>query len=108
MVTAKKNDRPEIVVDKIHNGWTFGRVKYHSRTYRYTIKNFIDPSVFGINKGCISKLYISNRYGELAAYDRGWIKKPRSDVAKTVYRAILRRYDRGMPDNLKQIWLETL
>lgn len=106
MPTANK-ERPEISVDDIHDGWTFGRIRYHNKIYRYTIKNYIEPSKYGINRGCISKLHISNGDNVLASYDRGWLKKPQSDVAKTVYRAILRRFNRGMPDKLKQIWLET-
>ena len=46
----------------------------HIGPFRFEIKHFDQPSVFGINEGRISKLWLGwkNSYGTIARFDRGW------------------------------------
>ena len=92
----KKNVKPEIIVDKIRDGFIHGRVRYYD-WFRFLIEIDVKPSKYGINKGYIIGLQISN-YEVQAAYSEGvWILKPDSDVVKTVYRAIVRKFNKGLP-----------
>lgn len=104
---ASDSSKPKIVVRVIEDGWTSGYVQYKGLNYDFAIKNFIEPSVFGINKGCISKLTIvdGKTYGKvLVSYDRGWVVKPQTESAKKVYRALLSRFNRSMPEEYVQDW----
>ena len=92
----EKKDKPEIFVDKIRDGWVHGRVRYYGR-FRFLIKVDDKPSKYGINKGYISGLQIID-YEIQAEYGHGiWRLKPESDVVKTVYRAIVRKFNKGLP-----------
>ena len=48
------------------------------------IKHFDEPSVFGINEGRISKLWLKPKDGSqiAAAYERGWDKRPETKEAQ--------------------------
>ena len=50
---ASDSSKPKIVVKVIEDGWTSGYVHYNGWDYGFAMKNFIEPSEFGINKGCI-------------------------------------------------------
>lgn len=105
---ASDSSKPKIVVEEIRSGWTIGYIHYNGKDYGFGMKNFIEPSVFGINKGCISKLTIVDGKTEgkiLVNYDRGWDIKPQTESVKKVYRALLSRFNRSMPEEYVQDWL---
>jgi len=105
---ASDSSKPKIVVEEIESGWTIGYVRYNGNDYGFSMKNFIEPSVFGINNGCISKLRIVDGKANrelLVNYDRGWDIKPQTESAKKVYRALLSRFNRSMPEEYVQDWL---
>ncbi len=62
------------IITKQRGNWTFG----HIGPFRFEVKRFDEPSVFGIDGGRISKLWLTwkDSYGTVAAYDRGWDKLP--------------------------------
>lgn len=104
---ASDNSKPKIVVRVIEDGWTSGYVHYNGWDYGFAMKNFIEPSEFGINKGCISKLMIVNEKGSgdlVVNYDRGWDIKPQTESVKAVYRALLSKFNRSMPEEYVQDW----
>lgn len=90
------------------HGWTVGTVSYKKKTYHFSIKTFIERSVYGIDKGCISKLDISEiinpnlkiyepgRSKAVARYDRGWDIRPIDADAKAVLNALKARFNNGM------------
>ena len=107
--TKSVEEKPEITVTDIKHGWTNGTVSYSGMTYIFHMKNFIEPSEFGINEGCISKLSIlkimpSGRRNEVVYYDRGWDVKPKDEDVKKVYRALLRKFNRSMPKEYEDEW----
>ena len=105
----KKAETPRIYVEKIKDGWTIGHVHYKGSDYGFGMKNFIEPSEFGIDKGCISKLHIvagRNRGKTLVNYDRGWDVRPNknnSDLMK-VYKALLTKFNKRMPAEYQERW----
>lgn len=104
---ASVSSKPKIVVEEIESGWTIGYIRYNGKDYGFGMKNFIEPSVFGINKGCISKLTIVDGKSDgkiLVNYDRGWDIKPQTESVKKVYRALLSRFNRSMPEEYVQDW----
>ena len=90
------------------HGWTVGTVSYKKKIYVFEMKNFMEGSVYGIDKGCISKLFVSDPdakkgeynhiiYGAVVMnYDRGWDIRPKNDDAKAVLNALKARFNNGM------------
>ncbi len=64
----------KITVTKKQGAWTFGQVG----NYSFEIKHFAQPSVFGIDEGRISKMWLARRSTHtcVASFDRGWDKLP--------------------------------
>ena len=67
------------------SNWVEGKVG----KYKFQAKLFDNGSIFGIDKGRVSKLSIGNE-GELCIvnYDRGWDKKPNKN-AKPYFDAVM-------------------
>lgn len=65
---------PEIKITHRRDSWTMGTIG----DFYFEVKHFYDPSIFGIDEGRISKLWLTwaNTYGTIAVYDRGWDKLP--------------------------------
>ena len=57
------------------------------------IKHFPEGSVYGINEGRISKLWISKDGKCFANYDRGWDLQPTDPEAVAVYHEIIKKYN---------------
>ena len=64
----------EPIITKHSGNWTSG----HIGPFRFEVKHYEEPSVFGIDEGRISKLWLGwkDSYGTVAAFDRGWDKLP--------------------------------
>ena len=69
----------EPIITKQTGNWMTG----HIGPFRFEIKRFEEPSVYGIDEGRISKLWLAwkDSYGTVAAFDRGWDKLPGFDEA---------------------------
>lgn len=105
----KASEKPRIYVTRIKSGWTEGYVRYKSKDYGFSMKNFIDPSEYGIDNGCISKLFIidgKDRGKDLVIYDRGWDKRPdrKNTNLMVVYRALLTKFNKSMPKEYQERW----
>ena len=99
--TTKVKEKPQIRVNwkRSGHGWTVGEVTYKGNTYRFEMKNFLEPSVFGIENGCISKLHVTRcpiPGATRIAYDRGWDVKPKTQDDKAILKALLDRFNDGM------------
>lgn len=107
---ANSTDKPIIKVTRIEDGWINGMVTYKKMNSKFYAKTFIEKSHFGINNGCISKLSIvfNPTNSLIVNYDRGWDIKPKSEYAKKVYRAVLREFNNGMPEQYVDRWLKSL
>lgn len=50
--------------------WTQGIINYNGKAYRYCVKHYEEPSIFGYNEGKASKIWISRDDIEVFNYDR--------------------------------------
>lgn len=69
--------------------WTKGTIN----GFEYHVKHFDEGSVFGIDGGRISKLWIAKNGKEYACYDRGWDKAPTDPEAKAVLDELIKKYN---------------
>lgn len=100
-----------IHVETIGPRYTEGWVIYNGKRYDFAVMHFLEKSVFGINKGCISKLEIGivgkdKKWDTKVWYDRGWDTKPQTDDVKKVYQMILRRFNSRMPEEYIIPWMK--
>ena len=74
--------------------WSFGAAEVGGKTYRVQIKWFDEPSMFGIRRGRVSKLYVAAAgEGAVLDYDRGWITRASTAEAKAILKAILKEFN---------------
>lgn len=92
------NAEPRIVIrGPMENNWTSGMVSVDGMDFDFQIKHYPEPSVYGIDKGCISKMTIWKKgAGIVVNYDRGWDIIPQGETVMKAYRAILDRFNNGM------------
>ena len=57
--------------------------------YKFTAKMFDEGSVYGIDKGRVSKLDIRQDNKILVNYDRGWDVKPKTPEVKQIYKRVM-------------------
>lgn len=87
------------VVDEY--GWIRGRIElpsvcqYGSYSYEFEAKVYGVPSHYGIDDGCISKLYVKdvNTNTEVIGYDRGWYLEPCCPQEYAALNALLEIFD---------------
>lgn len=85
MIEDKKNSEPIFTHFKSNDSWVHGELG----EYRFGAKLFDEGSVFGINKGRVSKLSISHPDCNCVMnYERGWDVKPSKEHSKA-YKTIL-------------------
>ena len=51
--------------------WSQGVLNFNGRAYRYCVKHYEEPSIFGYNEGRTSKIWISRDDNEVFNSDRG-------------------------------------
>lgn len=103
-------DKPIIKVNNIRNGWFIGVVTYKKLNSEFVMLAYPEPSKYGINKGCISKLWVKYKSTNtvLMNFDRGWDIRPKTEYAKTVYKAILREFNKNMPEQYVDRWMKSM
>lgn len=76
--------------------WQEGKFEIEGNVFKYCAKVFDEVSKFGINSGRISKLEIIKDTGvrsyinePVVLYDREWVVKPRSNLAKKALEYVL-------------------
>ncbi len=72
------------------DNWVSGQI---SDAITFDAKVFDEPSVFGINKGKVSKLKIFENGKWIVNFDRGWDIKPQTPEHKAIYKAVMTRLD---------------
>lgn len=87
----------DIVLDVKPTGqdhWTQVLATIDGIGFKAEIKHYDEPSQFGINGGKISKMNISRGANRcVAAYDRGWCKKPNGRRNVAFYQALIERFN---------------
>ena len=69
--------------------WTNGTIG----EFRFSIKHFEEGSIYGINEGKISKLWIAKNGKTAVNYDRGWDIEPTDEDVIDLYNALLNEYN---------------
>ena len=76
--------------------WTRGTVKLsNGRVFRFDVKHYEEPSMYGIDGGCISKLTVATatRLVTVINYDRGWDVEPRTADHRAVLTVLKNLYN---------------
>lgn len=69
------------------------RTKGTMNGFEYQVKHFDEGSIYGIDEGKISKLWIAKNGKEYANYDRGWDTIPTDPEAKKVLDYLIKKYN---------------
>ena len=72
--------------------WRKGAIKIEAQIVCYEVKVYDTGSVFGINEGRISKLWLSINGKMVANYDRGWDVEPTCKAAELALAILLEEY----------------
>lgn len=70
--------------------WTRGQIHYHGQIVDYIAKVSDQPSVVGIDLGCVFKLEVEVAEKTIISYDRGWDIYPESDEQEAILEAVLK------------------
>ena len=80
--------------EKALNVWTMATAEVSGKKYRIQMVRFDEPSIYGIRKGRISKLWVRGADGAVVInYDRGWDIRPSTDEGKAILAAITKQYN---------------
>jgi len=79
---------------KALNVWTMATAEVDGKMYHIEMVRFDEPSIYGIRKGRISKLWVRGEDGTVVInYDRGWDIRPATDEGKAILAAITKQYN---------------
>ena len=95
---------------KAMNLWTLATATVNGKTYKIQMVKFQDPSIYGIRKGRISKLWAKAEDGnETINYDRGWDQRPVSAEGKALLAAIVKQpiKERKQNEHESRHWNQT-
>ena len=73
--------------------WTNGVIKIDKTNVTFSVKHFEEPSEFGIDEGCISKLELRVKGKIGADYDRGWDIEPSDAAVEKALQYVLATYN---------------
>ena len=95
---TKKNEVTLNHGERMKDGWTVGTAACGGVEYKFNVKHYDEPSVFGINHGRISKLWLRRQRETRAvlSFDRGWEHgyslKGKGETVATVYAALIAKF----------------
>ncbi len=76
------------------NLWTLASASVDGKKYGIQLVRFDEPSLYGIRRGRISKLWVvADGKDPVINYDRGWDIRPKTEVGKAILKAILRKFN---------------
>ena len=73
--------------------WSQGVLNFNGRAYRYCVKHYEEPSIFGYNEGKASKIWISRDDIEVFNFDRGMDKEPVDADTEAVLQMLLDKFN---------------
>ena len=73
--------------------WTNKYLEVGKKVVEFWAKHYEEGSDFGINGGKISKLTVKYKGETLLNYDRGWDKKPETELGRKALEKLLKIYN---------------
>ena len=73
--------------------WTCGELEYNGRVYKYNVKHFEEPSIFGYEEGKASKIWIQREGIEVFNFDRGMDREPVDADTEAVLQMLLDKFN---------------
>lgn len=73
--------------------WKEGTLGVKKDIFHYWVKQYEEPSQFGIEAGRVSKLMLKRKGQIVCNYDRGWDIRPVDENAETALRILLKDYN---------------
>ena len=73
--------------------WSKGIIEVDGTKIYYEVKHFEKGSDFGIEGGRISKLECRANGKTILHYERGWNKKPETELGKKAYEILKKKYN---------------
>ena len=73
--------------------WKEGTLGVNGDIFHYWVKQYEEPSQFGIEGGRVSKLTLKRKGQIVCNYDRGWDIRPVDENAETALRILLKDYN---------------
>lgn len=76
------------------NTWTLASAMVNGKNYKIQLVRFDEPSQYGIRRGHISKLWVSEAGHEpIINFDRGWDVRAKTAEAKAILAAIIKQFN---------------
>ena len=73
--------------------WNKGKIEIDGTEVTYEVKHFEEGSEFGIAGGRISKLLCKAKGEIILHYERGWNKKPKTELADKALKILMKKYN---------------
>ena len=73
--------------------WSKGIIEVDGTEVTYEVKHFEEGSEFGIAGGRISKLLCKAKGEIILHYERGWNKKPKTELADKALKILMKKYN---------------
>ena len=87
-----------ITKKNIKTGFVEGKVEVDKTKYKFQAKVYGKGSVYGINEGRVSKLWVwraeENIRNSFISYDRGWEYSPTNKTEEDILNAILKMFEK--------------
>ena len=73
--------------------WKEGTLGVNGDIFHYWVKQYEEPSQFGIEGGRVSKLMLKRKGQIVCNYDRGWDIRPVDENTEVALRILLKDYN---------------
>lgn len=74
--------------------WREGSILIKEEVYHYWVKQYAEPSQYGIDGGRISKLEIRHEGEVMCSYDRGWDIEPEDENTQIALAILMMDYNK--------------
>ena len=93
VTTAAENAAENYETWRKNTMWTCDELEYNGRVYKYNVKHFAEPSIFGYEEGRASKIWIQRDGIEVFNFDRGMDREPVDADTEAVLQMLLDKFN---------------
>ena len=73
--------------------WSEGSILIKGKVYRYSVKHYELSSDYGINRGRISKIFVTREDMVVLNYDRGWDTVAEDEGTELCLAVLMKKYN---------------